>query len=151
VDAEGQWFLFGRSDEAINIAGKRVGPAEIEGILVAHDAVAEAAAIGVPDPAKGETIWCFWTPARAGGADVSSTLAAEVGAQLGKPFTPSRVMRVDALPKTRSAKILRRAIRAAAIGAEPGDLSGAENPEALDLIRTAVGESTPSRPSEARL
>jgi acetyl-CoA synthetase len=62
-----------------------------------------------------------------------------VGAQLGKPFTPSRVLRVEALPKTRSAKILRRAIRAAAIGADPGDLSGAENPEALDLIRDAVG------------
>ena len=150
VDAEGQWFLFGRSDEAINIAGKRVGPAEVEGILVAHDAVAEAAAVGVPDQAKGETIWCFWTPARAGGADISSELAAEVGGQLGKPFTPSRVMRVDALPKTRSAKILRRAIRAAAIGADAGDLAGAENPEALELIRSAVAESAPSRHSEAR-
>ncbi|MEA2240543.1 MAG: acetyl-CoA synthetase, partial [Solirubrobacteraceae bacterium] len=66
-------------------------------------------------------------------------LAAEVGAQLGKPFTPARVLRVEALPKTRSAKILRRAIRAASIGADPGDLSGADNPEALDLIRDAVG------------
>jgi acetyl-CoA synthetase len=139
VDSDGQWFLFGRSDEAINIAGKRVGPAEVEGILVANDAVAEAAAVGVPDMAKGEAIWCFWTPARDGGADVSDELAAEVCAQLGKPFTPARVMRVDALPRTRSAKILRRAIRAAAIGADPGDLSGAENPEALDLIRNAVG------------
>jgi acetyl-CoA synthetase len=138
VDSEGQWFLFGRSDEAINIAGKRVGPAEIEGILVADDAVAEAAAIGVPDSAKGESIWCFWTPANGSVQDVSDALARAVGAQLGKPFTPSRVMRVDALPKTRSAKILRRAIRAAAVGADPGDLSGAENPEALDLIRAAV-------------
>jgi acetyl-CoA synthetase len=139
VDSDGQWFLFGRSDEAINIAGKRVGPAEVEGILVGNDAVAEAAAVGVPDSAKGEAIWCFWTPAHEGDADVSDELAAQVGAQLGKPFTPSRVLRVHALPKTRSAKILRRAIRAAAIGANPGDLSGAENPEALDLIRDAVG------------
>jgi acetyl-CoA synthetase len=139
VDDEGQWFLFGRSDEAINVAGKRVGPAEVEGVLVAHDAVAEAAAVGVPDATKGEAIWCFWTSARADGPDVSDELAAEVGRQLGKPFTPSRVLRVDALPKTRSAKILRRAIRAAAIGTDPGDLSGAENPEALDLIRAAVG------------
>jgi acetyl-CoA synthetase len=93
----------------------------------------------VPDATKGEAIWCFWTPARGDQADVSDELATQVGRQLGKPFTPSRVMRVGALPKTRSAKILRRAIRAAAIGADPGDLSGADNPEALDLIRAAVG------------
>jgi acetyl-CoA synthetase len=138
VDDEGQWFLFGRSDEAINVAGKRVGPAEVEGVLVAHKAVAEAAAVGVPDTLKGEAIWCFWTPAGNGSPDISTELAAAVGRQLGKPFTPSRVMRVDVLPKTRSAKILRRAIRAAAIGADPGDLSGAENPEALEVIRAAV-------------
>jgi acetyl-CoA synthetase len=141
VDGEGQWFLYGRSDEAINVAGKRVGPAEIEGVLVAHEAVAEAAAVGVPDAKKGEAIWCFWTSAGDGRADVSSDLALEVGKRLGKPFTPSRVMHVDELPKTRSAKILRRAIRAAAVGADPGDLSGAENPEALELIRAAVSDN----------
>jgi acetyl-CoA synthetase len=139
VDGDGQWFLFGRSDEAINVAGKRVGPAEVEGVLIAHAAVAEAAAVGVPDQVKGEAIWCFWTPANGDASDVSAELAAAVGRELGKPFTPARVLRVPALPKTRSAKILRRAIRAAAIGADPGDLSGAENPEALDLIRAAVG------------
>jgi acetyl-CoA synthetase len=138
VDEDGQWFLFGRSDEAINVAGKRVGPAEVESILVAHPAAAAAAAVGVPDERKGEAIWCFWTPAHGDGDDVSTQLRAEVGHRLGKPFTPGRVMRVDALPRTRSAKILRRAIRAAAIGADPGDLSGAENPEALELIRAAV-------------
>jgi acetyl-CoA synthetase len=138
VDDDGQWFLYGRSDEAINVAGKRVGPAEVEGVLCGHPDVAEAAAVGVPDGLKGEAIWCFWTPAGSSTADVSNDLAAAVGSQLGKPFTPSRVMRVAALPKTRSAKILRRAIRAAAVGADPGDLSGAENPEALDLIRAAV-------------
>jgi acetyl-CoA synthetase len=138
VDDDGQWFLFGRSDEAINVAGKRVGPAEVESALVAHPAVAEAAAVGVPDEQKGEAIWCFWTPAAVDGDDVSAELRAEVGRRLGKPFTPGRVMRVDALPRTRTAKILRRAIRAAAIGADPGDLSGAENPEALDLIRAAA-------------
>jgi acetyl-CoA synthetase len=145
VDAEGQWFVHGRSDEAINVAGKRVGPAELEGALVAHHAVAEAAAVGVPDAAKGEAIWCFWTPARSADADVSDQLAAHVGRQLGRPFTPARVMRVDELPKTRSAKILRRAIRAVAIGDDPGDLSGAQNPEALEHIRAAVavnGQST---------
>jgi acetyl-CoA synthetase len=138
VDIDGQWFLYGRSDEAINVAGKRVGPAEIEGILVAHPAVAEAAAVGVPDPVKGEAIWCFWTPVGDSDPDVSEDLATAVGHQLGKPFTPARVFQVHALPKTRSAKILRRAIRATAIGSDPGDLSGAENPGALELIRAAV-------------
>jgi acetyl-CoA synthetase len=145
VDDDGQWFLFGRSDEAINVAGKRVGPAEVESVLVAHPAVAEAAAVGVPDEQKGEAIWCFWTPADGDGEDVSAELRVEVGRRLGKPFTPGRVVRVDSLPRTRTAKILRRAIRAAAIGADPGDLSGAENPEALDLIRAAV--SRPPRPA----
>jgi acetyl-CoA synthetase len=139
VDDDGQWFLFGRSDEAINIAGKRVGPAEVEGVLVTHPAVSEAAAVGVPDDQKGEAIWCFWTPVTPDGDDVSDELRAEVGRQMGKPFTPARVFRVAALPKTRTAKILRRAIRATAIGADPGDLSGAENPEALEAIREAVG------------
>jgi acetyl-CoA synthetase len=138
VDDDGQWFLFGRSDEAINVAGKRVGPAEVESVLVSHPAVAEAAAVGVPDENKGEAIWCFWTPADGNGEDVSEQLRAEVAGQLGKPFTPGRVMRVAALPRTRSAKILRRAIRAVAVGADPGDLSGAENPEALEPIREAV-------------
>jgi acetyl-CoA synthetase len=139
VDSDGQWFLHGRSDEAINVAGKRVGPAEVEGVLVGHDAVAEAAVIGVPDEHKGEAIWCFWTPSDPAGADVSADLRSEVGRQMGKPFTPGRVMRVSELPKTRSAKIMRRAIRATAIGTDAGDLSGAENPAALDVIRAAVG------------
>ncbi len=139
VDDDGQWFLFGRSDEAINVAGKRVGPAEVEGVLCANPRVGEAAAVGVPDGLKGEAIWCFWTAAAMTvGDDVSDQLRLEVGQQLGKPFTPSKVFRVAALPKTRSAKILRRAIRAAALGLDPGDLSGAENPEALELIRAAV-------------
>ena len=143
-DEDGSWFLFGRSDEAINVAGKRVGPAEIESVLVAHEAVAEAAVIGVPDAQKGEAIWCFWTPVDPDGEDVSAVLRSEVGRQMGKPFTPGRVMRVSDLPKTRSAKILRRAIRATAIGADPGDLSGAENPKALEDIRAAVQTLTPS-------
>jgi acetyl-CoA synthetase len=135
VDDDGQWFLYGRSDEAINVAGKRVGPAEVENVLVAHPAVAEAAVVGVPDEQKGEAIWCFWTPANGAAEDVSAELRGEVGRRLGKPFTPARVIRVAALPRTRTAKIMRRAIRAAAVGEDPGDLSGAENPEALEEIR----------------
>ena len=138
VDEDGQWFLFGRSDEAINVAGKRLGPAEVESILVGHPAVAEAATVGVPDETKGEAVWCFWVPSGPDGEDVSGELADLVAAELGRPFKPSRVVRVGALPKTRSAKILRRAVRAVAVGEDPGDLSSAENPQALDAIREAL-------------
>jgi acetyl-CoA synthetase len=140
IDEEGDWFLFGRSDEAINVAGKRLGPAEVESILVADPRIAEAAAIGVPDETKGEAVWCFAVAIGDAAADESlpGDLAAAVAEELGKPFKPSRVLIVPALPKTRSAKILRRAVRAAALGEDPGDLSSAENPEALDAIRAAL-------------
>jgi len=140
IDSDGQWFLFGRSDEAINVAGKRLGPAEVESILVGHPAVMEAATVGVPDDTKGEAVWCFWVPGDADGPDVSDELAELVATELGRPFKPSRVVRVEALPKTRSAKILRRAVRAVAAGEDPGDLSSAENPEALEAIRAALAQ-----------
>ena len=145
VDGDGQWFILGRSDDVMNVAGKRLAPAEVESIMAAHQSVAEVAAVGVPDPKKGEAVWVFWVP-RPGAAEgsvrpdevIADELRDMVARELGKPFAPSAVFRVDALPKTRSAKILRRAVRAAALGAEPGDLSGAENPEALDGIRIAA-------------
>ncbi len=141
IDEDGAWFLFGRSDEAINVAGKRLGPAEVEGILVADPRVAEAAAVGVPDETKGEAVWCFAVAIGDAAADESlpGELALAVADELGRPFKPARVVIVPALPKTRSAKILRRAVRAAALGEDPGDLSSAENPEALDAIRAALG------------
>jgi acetyl-CoA synthetase len=138
ADEDGQWFVLGRSDEALNVAGKRVGPAEVESELLSHPAVAEAATIGVPDGTKGEAIWCFWTPVDAAGLDVSADLSALVTERLGKPFRPGRVVRVSQLPRTRSAKILRRAVRAVAVGEDPGDMSSAENPEALDVLREAL-------------
>jgi acetyl-CoA synthetase len=138
ADDDGQWFVLGRSDEAFNVAGKRVGPAEVESELLSHPAVAEAATIGVPDGTKGEAIWCFWTPVDPQGDDVSAELGVLVTDRLGKPFKPGRVIRVSQLPRTRSAKILRRAVRAVAIGEDPGDMSGAENPEALDVLREAL-------------
>ncbi|MFC9553436.1 AMP-binding protein [Rhodococcus sp. NPDC056960] len=139
VDDDGQWYIRGRSDDVMNVAGKRLAPAEVEAVLTAHPAVSEAAAVGVPDPKKGEAVWAFWVPrADADIADISAELIAGVAAELGKPFAPSVVHRVSRLPKTRSAKILRRAVRAAALGTDPGDLSGAENPEAIDEIRAVV-------------
>jgi acetyl-CoA synthetase len=139
IDESGQWFIRGRSDDVMNIAGKRLAPAEVESVLTTHPAVAEAAAVGVPDPAKGEAVWAFWVP-RAGvdTSGVSDDLRKRVADGLGRPFAPSKVWIVPALPKTRSAKILRRAVRAAALGIDPGDLSSAENPEAVDAIGVVV-------------
>jgi acetyl-CoA synthetase len=136
VDEDGYWFLHGRSDDTLNIAGKRIGPAEIESAAVAHPAVSEAAAVGVPHEVKGEVAWvfCVLKP----GHDPADGLASEVAdcaaRELGKAFKPERVVFVSALPKTRSAKIVRRAVRAAVLGQDPGDLSSVENPEALDEV-----------------
>lgn len=138
VDDDGQWYLLGRSDEAINVAGKRLGPAEVESILQSHPAVAESAVVGVPDPVKGEAVWCFWVPVDSDADDVSPALSALVVERLGRPFKPGRVLRVGELPRTRTAKILRRAVRAAALGIDAGDLSTAENPDAVDTLREAV-------------
>jgi acetyl-CoA synthetase len=143
VDDDGQWFVLGRSDDAINVAGKRLGPAEVESVLAADAAVADAAAVGVPDELKGEALWCFWVPKDPDGEDGSERLAGLVAEQLGRPFRPSRVVRVEAIPKTRSAKVLRRALRAAAVGDDPGDLSSAENPEAVEQIRAQLCEPPP--------
>ena len=139
VDEDGQWYLRGRSDDTIKIAGKRLGPAEVESALVAHSSVAEAAAIGVPHEVKGEALWCYVV--LADGADPTEALRTElvgvVTDALGKSFKPSRVRFTAALPKTRSAKVVRRAIRAAAVGSDPGDVSSLEDPAALDAVRSA--------------
>src|SRR5207253_834245 len=143
IDEDGQWFLLGRSDDTINVAGKRLGPAEVESVLVSHPAVAEAAVVGVPDETKGEAVWCFVIAPDGGGDGLEAELAGLVADELGRPFKPSRVVVVEALPKTRSAKILRRAVRAVAVGEDVGDLSSAENPQALDGIRAALGQAEP--------
>ena len=137
VDADGYWFLHGRSDDTLNIAGKRIGPAEIESAAVAHPAVTEAAAVGVPHEVKGEVAWvfCVLTP---GGSATEEEVRDLVAADLGKAFAPERVVFVSALPRTRSAKIVRRAVRATALGRDPGDLSSVENPESLQEIAAAV-------------
>ena len=97
----------------------------------------EAAAVGVPHEVKGEVAWifcCLLPGAEASEAEVAETVAGE----LGRAFKPERIVFVEALPKTRSAKIVRRAVRAAALGTDPGDLSSLENPESLDAIAVAV-------------
>jgi acetyl-CoA synthetase len=145
IDEDGFWFLHGRSDDTLKVAGKRLGPAEVESALIEHPAVAESAAIGVPHEVKGESIWCFVVPKP--GTEATAELAAQlsrlVSDHLGKAFKPDRIEFVDELPRTRSAKILRRAIRSTVLGEDPGDLSGLENPSALEKITVALGRTVP--------
>ncbi len=137
VDEDGYWFLHGRSDDTLNIAGKRIGPAELESAAVNHPSVVEAAAIGVPHEVKGEVVWLFCV--LRDGTDASEDdVAGAVTDELGKAFRPARVLFVSALPKTRSAKVVRRAVRAKALGLDPGDLSTLENPDVLEEIAGAV-------------
>ena len=107
IDDDGYWYLHGRSDDTLNIAGKRIGPAELESAALDHPSVAEAAAIGVPHEVKGETAWLF-VALKPGAAEDAAGIKAAVAASLGKAFAPERVLFVSALPKTRSAKIVRR-------------------------------------------
>jgi acetyl-CoA synthetase len=137
VDEDGYWSLHGRSDDTLNIAGKRIGPAELESAALASDIVAEAAAVGVPDEVKGEVAWIFCV-ALPGNEPDGERVADAVSAALGKAFRPDRILWVGALPKTRSAKIVRRAVRAKALGTDPGDISSLENPESLEEIADAV-------------
>ena len=136
-DADGSWFLHGRSDDTLSVAGKRLGPAEVESALAAHPAVQESAAVGVPHPIKGEVLWCVVVlrPGVAGSASLATELRQTVRSHLGSSFTPARVLFATSLPKTRSAKIVRRAVRAAVTGDDAGDLSSLEDPAAVDEIR----------------
>ncbi|HUR49274.1 MAG TPA: AMP-binding protein [Acidimicrobiales bacterium] len=140
IDDEGRWFLHGRSDDTIKVAGKRLGPAEAESALVGHPAVTEAAAIGVPDDLKGEALWTFvvLSPGFEPSEELRSELANHVAAELGKSFKPSAVKFTTALPKTRNSKVLRRAVRAVVIGADLGDLSSLEDPATIEAVKAAT-------------
>ncbi|PYT00567.1 MAG: AMP-dependent synthetase [Acidobacteria bacterium] len=153
-DKDGHWFILGRSDDTLKVAGKRVGPAEVESLLIAHSLVTEAAVIGVPDEAKGTAMVAFcvlsdegrMTSDEQGARATSSSLAtrhssletelkALVARDMGKPLAPSKIHFVSALPKTRNAKVMRRVLRSAYLGEDPGDLSALENPSSVDEIR----------------
>ena len=137
LDEEGHFFLLGRSDDTLKVAGKRVGPAEVETAAMAHPALRECAAIGVPHPVKGEAIVLFAVlkPGFAPSEALAEEVAERVAEALGKPLRPERVLFVPDLPKTRNAKVMRRVVRAAYLGQDPGDLSALENPEAVEAIK----------------
>ncbi len=139
VDADGYWYLHGRSDDTLKVAGKRVGPAEVETAACGHPAVIEAAAIGVPDEMKGESVVVLVVlrPGVTPGEDLSGEIAERIVRDLGKPLRPAAVIAVPELPRTRSGKIMRRVARAAFLGRDPGDLSALENAGAVDAIGSA--------------
>jgi acetyl-CoA synthetase len=137
IDDDGYWFIRGRSDDTLKVAGKRVGPAEVEAAATAHPSVVEAAAIGVPHAVKGESIVVVCTLRRGETADdeLRASIGRRVVEDLGKTLRPESVVVVDALPKTRSGKIMRRVIRAAYLGLDPGDLSALDDPGTVEGIR----------------
>jgi acetyl-CoA synthetase len=139
VDEDGFWYIVGRSDDTIKVAGKRLGPAEVESVLVEHPAVLESAAIGVPDETKGQALVCFCVlhPGYSAATSLSDELKRLVATRLGKPLRPKAVEFVSDLPKTRNAKVMRRVIRAAYLDEPAGDLSSLENPQAVHEIRRA--------------
>src|SRR4030095_5471901 len=140
IDEDGLWYILGRSDDTIKIAGKRLGPAEVESVLVDDPAVLEAAAIGVPDEMKGQALVCFCVlrPGQTADAEWTARLPALFVERLGKPLKPRAIEFVRDLPKTRNAKVMRRVIRTTYLGDEPGDLSSLENPQAVDDIRAVA-------------
>ncbi len=137
VDDDGLYYILGRSDDTLKVAGKRVGPAEVESILVNHDAVTEAAVIGVPDAIKGQAIVAFVVLRAPDDANetLRRDLVAWVAQALGKSLAPKTVHFVEDIPKTRNAKVMRRVIRAAYVGEPLGNLAALVNPDAVDAIQ----------------
>jgi acetyl-CoA synthetase len=139
IDGDGYWYIRGRSDDTLKVAGKRVGPAEVEAAATSHPSVVEAAAIGIPHEVKGETIVVVCTLRRGETDDdeLRSAIGRRVVEDLGKTLRPEAVVVVPALPKTRSGKIMRRVVRAAFLGLDPGDLSALDDPTTIEAIRAA--------------
>lgn len=134
VDEDGDWFLHGRADESMNVAGRKVGPSEVEDAILEHPAVAEAAVIGAPDELKGEAIVGF-VVLKPGSRFDAAAIAARVADLLGPAFRPKSIIEVPALPKTQSGKIVRRLIRRQYLGEELGDTSTVQDPAMLEMFK----------------
>ncbi len=142
IDEDGFWYILGRADDVIKVAGKRIGPAEVETIVNGHPSVAESACIGYPHPVKGEVIVCFAVakPGRTLSPEDLEDIKAMVAQRLGKPFEPEAVVPVADLPRTRSGKIMRRIVRDAVIGRQVEQTSVLENPDSVAALRRAAEE-----------
>jgi acetyl-CoA synthetase len=139
-DSDGMWYILGRSDDTIKIAGKRLGPAEIESIIVSHPSVIEAGAIGIPHEIKGSelVVFCILAPGIPGDNQLKKELKNLIITEMGKPLAPKEIVFVQDLPKTRNAKVMRRMVRAAYLGLDPGDTSSLVNPEAVEEIKQTL-------------
>ena len=149
-DEDGYWFILGRTDDVINVAGHRLGTREIEEIISGHAGVAEVAVVGVADALKGQAALALVVPRDATvltdaprSAQLESEVLRQVATQLGAIARPAQVLFVGALPKTRSGKLLRRAIQAVLEGRDTGDLSTLEDPAALQQVRDSVARNRP--------
>ena len=142
IDGDGMWYILGRSDDTIKVGGKRLGPAEVESILVEQPEVVEAAAVSVPDAMKGSVVVCFCVlrPDASPIPTLEQAMRQRVVEELGKPLAPKTFVFVPDLPKTRNAKVMRRVIRAAYLGEDLGDISSLVNPESLEAIFLAGKE-----------
>ena len=143
-DADGTWYILGRSDDTLNIAGKRIGPPEIEAAMTLTGKVIDAAAIAAPDALKGVAVVvvCVAAPGVTPDAALVDFLKDAVGTAVSKPFRPREIHFVEALPKTRTMKTMRRIVRAAFLGEDPGDLSSVQNPETIAPIEALQGKQT---------
>src|SRR5688572_13227976 len=150
-DADGYYFVLGRTDDVINVAGHRLGTREIEEAVQAHANIAEVAVVGVADQTKGQVPFAFAVvkdPSKTATPELAAAhekeIMATVDKQLGAIARPARVCFVTLLPKTRSGKLLRRSIQALCEGRDPGDLTTIEDPAALEQIRSALKEKSPA-------
>lgn len=136
-DDQGMWYVLGRSDDTLKISGKRTGPAEIEGPLLATGKIVEAAVIGIPDEIGGSAVVCVCVPKE--GFEDQDALGAElidaVVKEMGRSYKPKLIIFVKDLPKTRTLKIMRRVVKAVLLGKDPGDLSSMVNPESIDFLK----------------
>jgi acetyl-CoA synthetase len=137
VDEKGYWYVLGRSDDTLNISGKRTGPAEIEGALMSTGRISEAAVIGVPDPIKGTALCCVCVPMPGINDDeaLRAELSGAVTDALGRSYRPRDILFVSDLPKTRNMKIMRRVVRSVITGEPAGDLSSLVNPETVEELK----------------
>jgi acetyl-CoA synthetase len=146
TDNDGYWYIEGRSDDTLKIAGKRIGPAEFESILISHESVTQAAVIGVPDEIKGTAGIGFIVLSANTQREndmkekIINELNVLVSKQLGKPFVLKAIFEVKDIPRTRNGKVLRRVIQAAYMGKEAGDLSSLENPQAVEEVKQFASE-----------
>lgn len=140
IDDDGLWYILGRSDDTVNVAGKRIGPAEVEAVVNEHEAVVESAVIGVPHEVKGQdlVVFCVLRDGIAPDDSLREHLLNRVAHALGKPLRPHDLHFTTALPKTRNAKIMRRLIRSAYLGEDPGDMSSLEDASTVEAIRNAL-------------